>query len=95
MQEKKKKDFQLWARVVVRTSNFNISRRRLADVKIWHQKACSMIIFPHSTNLVHGAFLRQGEGGREKTLASADHVIFKHPEKLGVIIEHFFRGEEF
>ena len=38
---------------------------------------------PH--NLVPRAFLRRGEDGREKTLASADHVIFKHPEKLGVI----------
>ena len=36
-------------------------------------------------NLVPRAFLRRGEDGREKTLASADHVIFKHPEKLGVI----------
>ena len=36
-------------------------------------------------NLVPTAFLRQGEGGREKTLASADHVIFKRPEKLGLI----------
>ena len=38
--------------------------------------------------LVPRAFLRQGEGGREKTLASADHVISKHPEKLGVIIDY-------
>ena len=36
-------------------------------------------------NLVPRAFLRRGEDGREKTLASADHVIFKHLEKLGVI----------
>ena len=35
--------------------------------------------------LVPGDFLRRGKGGREKTLAAADHVIFKHPEKLGVI----------
>ena len=46
-------------------------------------------------DLVPTAFLRQGEGGQERTLASADHVIFKHPEKLGVIIEPFIRGEEF
>ena len=45
-------------------------------------------------NLVPRAFLRQGEGGREKTLASAYHVI-KQPEKFGVTIEHFFRSEEF
>jgi len=37
-------------------------------------------------NLVPRAFLGQGDGRREKTLASADHVISKHPEKLGVII---------
>ena len=36
-------------------------------------------------NLLPMAFLRQGEGGREKTLASADHVIFTHSEKLGLI----------
>ena len=36
-------------------------------------------------NLVPRAFLRRGEDGREKTVASADHMIFKHPEKLGVI----------
>ena len=48
-----------------------------------------------SLKLVPRAFLRQGEGGREKTLSSADHVISKHPEKLGVIIEHFIRGQEF
>ena len=35
--------------------------------------------------LVPRAFLRRGKDGREKTLASAGHVIFKHPEKLGVI----------
>ena len=29
-----------------------------------------------------------------KYIASADHVIF-NPEKLGVIIEHFIRGEDF
>ena len=31
------------------------------------------------------AFLRRGEGGREKTLASADHVVVAHSEKLGLI----------
>ena len=35
--------------------------------------------------LVPRAFLRIGENGREKTLASADRRIFKHPEKLAVI----------
>ena len=48
------KDLLLWARVVVRTSNIKISRRRLADyVKTLHQNACrtcSTIIFLHSTN---------------------------------------------
>jgi len=38
-----------------------------------------------SPNLVPRAFLRLGEGERKKKLASPDHVIFKHPEKLGVI----------
>ena len=38
-----------------------------------------------ASNLVPRAFLRRGEDGREKTLASVGHVIFKHPEKLGVI----------
>ena len=50
------KNFLLRARVVVRTSNTKISRRRLADyVKILHQKVCCMcstIIFPHSTNQI-------------------------------------------
>ena len=46
-------------------------------------------------NLVPRDFLRQEEGRQEKTPALADHVIFKHPEKLGVIIEHFIKGEEF
>ena len=44
------------ARVVVRTSNIKISRRRLADyVKKLNQKACrtcSTIIFSHSTNQI-------------------------------------------
>jgi len=48
------KDLLLRARVVVRTSNMKISRRRLADyVKTLHQKArctCSTIIFLHSIN---------------------------------------------
>ena len=48
------KDLQLRARVVVKTSNMKISRRRLADcVKKLQQKACRTcrtIIFPHSTN---------------------------------------------
>ena len=42
-------------------------------------------IFMRFCNLVPRAFLRRGEYGREKSLASADHVIFKHPEKLDVI----------
>ena len=50
------KDLPLRARVVVRTLNMKISRRRLADfVKTLHQKACrtcSTIIFPHSTNQI-------------------------------------------
>ena len=50
------KDLLLRARVVVRTSNMKISRRRLADyVKTLHQKACrtcSTIIFLHSTNQI-------------------------------------------
>ena len=48
------KDLLLRARVVVRTSNIKIPRRRLADyVKHLHQKVCrtcSTIIFLHSTN---------------------------------------------
>ena len=44
------------ARVVVKTSNMKISRRRLADyVKTLYQKACracSTIIFLHSTNQI-------------------------------------------
>jgi len=47
------KDLLLQARVVVRTSNMKISRRRLADyVKTLHQKACRTIIFFHSTNQI-------------------------------------------
>ena len=50
------KDLLLRARVVVRTSNMKISRRRLADyVKTLHQKACctcSRILFLHSTNQI-------------------------------------------
>ena len=52
----KNKDLLLQARVVVKTSNMKISRRRLPDyVKTLHQKACrtcSAIIFLHSTNQV-------------------------------------------
>ena len=39
--------------------------------------------------LVPRAFICQGEGGQEKTLAWADHIIFKHPEKLRVIIAFY------
>ena len=50
------KDLLLRARVVVRTSNMKISRRRLADnVKTLQQKACrtcSTIIFLHSPNQI-------------------------------------------
>ena len=35
------------------------------------------------SNLVPRAFLRRGEDGREKTLASIDHMIFKDPKKVG------------
>ena len=52
----RRKDLLLQARVVVRTSNMKISRRRLSDyVKTLHQKACrtcSTIIFLHSTNQI-------------------------------------------
>ena len=50
------KDLLLRARVVVRTSDMKISRRRSVDyVKTLHQKACrtcSTIIFLHSTNQI-------------------------------------------
>ena len=52
------KDLPLRTRVVVRTSNVKISRRRLPDyVKTLHQKACRtcstiIIIFLHSTNQI-------------------------------------------
>ena len=50
------KELLLRARVVVRSSNMKISRRRLADyVKNLHQKACrtcSTTIFPYSANRV-------------------------------------------
>ena len=50
------KDLRLWARVVVRTSNMKISRRRLPDyVKTLHPKACRTCctnIFLHSTNQI-------------------------------------------
>jgi len=56
MQRQRVKDLLLRARVVVRTSNVKISRRRLADyVKHLHQKAwrtSSTIIFLHSTNQI-------------------------------------------
>ena len=56
MERQRVKDLLLRTRVVVRTSNMKISRRRLADyVKILHQKACrtcSTIIFLHSTNQI-------------------------------------------
>ena len=38
-----------------------------------------------SDNLVPRAFFSSGEGAREKTLASADHMIFKNSEKWGEI----------
>ena len=46
------------------------------------------------TNLVPRAFLRRGDGGQKKTLASADHVTFKHLENLGVIKWFFITDEE-
>ena len=47
------KDLLLGARVVVRTSNVKISRRRLTDyVKKLHQKACRTVIFPRSINQI-------------------------------------------
>lgn len=46
------------------------------------------------SNLVPRSSLRQGEDGKEKTPASADHVVFKHPEKLSVIIACFISCEE-
>ena len=52
----KERNLLLQARVVIRTSNMKISRRRLADyVKTLHQKACrtcSTIIFLISTNQI-------------------------------------------
>ena len=46
-------DLMLRARVVVRTSNMKISRRRSADyVKKLHQKAYSTIIFTRSTSQI-------------------------------------------
>ena len=44
------------------------------------------------SNLVPKVF---GKGERKKTLASADHVIFKHPEKLGVIISSYRSYQRF
>ena len=52
----KERNLLLRTRLVIRTSNVKISRRRLADfVKTLHQKACrrcSTIIFLHSTNQI-------------------------------------------
>ena len=54
MKKQKMKDLLLQVRVVVRTSNIKIPRRRLVDcVKNLNQKACrtwSTIFFPYSTN---------------------------------------------
>ena len=52
-----------------------------SQCSLFSSSSCVLKFF----NLVPRAFLRRGEDGREKTLASADHVIFKHPEELGVI----------
>ena len=56
MQRQGVKDLLLRARVVVRTSNIKISRRRLVGyVKTLHQKACrtcSTTIFLHSSNQI-------------------------------------------
>ena len=47
------RDLLLQTRVVVRSSNVKISRRRLADyVKTLHQKACRTVIFLHPTNQI-------------------------------------------
>ena len=46
---------------------------------------CILTRSERSDNLVPRAFLHRGEGAREKTLVSADHMIFKNPEKLGEI----------
>ena len=37
-------------------------------------------------HLIPRAFLHRGEGRQEKTLGWADHRIFKHPEKLAVML---------
>ena len=46
---------------------------------------CILTRSERSDNLAPRAFLHRGEGAREKTLASADHMIFKNREKLGEI----------
>ena len=57
MTRQRVKDLLLQARIVVRTSNVKISRRRLADyIKALHQKAChtcSTIGFLYSTNPIN------------------------------------------
>ena len=51
MQRQRMKNLLLRARDVDRTSKIKISRRRLTEyVENFHQKACSTIIFPRSTN---------------------------------------------
>ena len=53
MRRQRMKDLLLRARIFVTTSNMKISRCHLADyIKTLHQKACSMIIFPHSANQI-------------------------------------------
>ena len=56
MTRQRVKDLLLQARIVVRTSNVKISRRRLADyIKALHQKAChtcSTNFFLHSINQI-------------------------------------------
>ena len=62
----------------------------------WINKVRSKVRYKMTNNVVHtisfpGLFFRRGEGGREKTLASTDHVTFKHPVKLVVKISFSVR----
>ena len=87
----------LRACVVVGTSNMEISRRHLADVKKVHQKACrtcSTIIFPYSTKQINHLcrcrcrcwrhFLRPGQ-----TLATFQRNIVQH---CCLMMRHLLNG---
>ena len=76
---KRRKD---WARPLFVCNKIK-ERTSLKFQNSYHTK-----LYSEAGNLITRAFLRRGEGVREKTLTSADRVTVKRPVKLSVINKH-------